>query len=413
MPLFRRANAFLLVAVLCVTARAGVVAPVTTGAPVFAPPVGAWSSPLTAAFADPTLSPLLPPSLSGMSLGTPDALRVTAPLVLSLEKNLSVTPQALAAMDPAQRHAALELAADDAKETVRAKVYELAEKARAATAPGKAMDKHGRAELYAAVSELMELRQFYGAWIEDDPTASAALENSYKLVTARAWEVRTFLLQRDDAPVSAKPEKAAEPAAPLYVLEPSGTAAKIRADMANNKSGWGQNDFDTLYAGYGFVLRQGGKHRFYSHPHFPQLTASVSRQNDLPPGYAQTALKDIAELERLVAAQHASAAAPETGPPATLNLADLSILLSQPKPKPEKTRPVAAPAPRPVPARLAVKTAPAAPAPPKIAAQLAPSTPKVAEPAPEPPPVKTSPEKPASLIERIRLAFTRKTGGSN
>ena len=406
----------MLVAVLSLSARAGVVAPASVGAPVYAPPAGMWAAPLGSAFTDPAVSALLPPSLAGLDLKSPDALRVTAPLVLSLSQSLSVTPQALAAMDPTQRRAALELAVDDAREQVRTKAYELTEAARAAAAPGKTMDKEGRAELYGAVSKLMEMRQFYGPWLDENTTA--AIDEGYKVVTHRAWEVRTFLLQRDDPSVAAKPDQAPEPAAPVYVLEPSATAVKLRADMANNKSGWGQNDLDTLYTGYGFVLRQGGKHRFYSHPDFPQLHESVSRQNDLPPGYAQSALKLLAELDRLVAAQHVAAAAPATGPPAALNLADLSILLSQPKPKPEKTRPVVlldrerkAPV---VSARVAVKTVPDAPLPPKIVPQLAPATPRVAGViTPEPPPAKTSPQKPASLIERIRLAWKRDKGDTN
>lgn len=413
MPLVRRAKLLLLVAVLCSTARAGVVS-----GPVYAPPAGAWAGPLGVAFNDPSISPLLPPSLTALPLTSPDALRMTAPLVQSLSKALSISPQAFAKMTPADRKSALELAAEDAKDSVRVKAYELADTARQLSKPGRAMDKESRAELYHAVAKLMEMRQYYGPWLDKD--ADAEVQKAYELSSTRAWEVREFLLNRDAPEVEAtreRPAVSAAPVAPIYELKPAGTAVALREAMKNNKSGWGQSDLDTLYTGYGFVLRQGGKHRFYSHPSFPQLTATVSRQNDLAPGYAQTALKDIAELERLVAAQRAAEAAPVTGPPATLTLADLSVLLSQPKPKPEKTRPVVQekprPVPAPVPARVAAKTNPAvpvAPAPPPVVPQLQPSTPKVVEAKPEPPPVKTSPQKPASLIDRIRLAFTRNKG---
>ncbi len=420
MPLIRRALPLLLAAALSASARAGVVAP---AGPVFAAPAGAWAGPLATVFTDPTLSSFLPPSLGASPSLTPDDLRATAPLIQSLTLALSVTPEAFAAMSPAERKGAVELAAEDAKEAVRAKAYELSETARRLSRPGRPMDREGRAELYAAVSQLMEMRDFYGPWL--DPGGQAAVEEGYALASRAAWEVRTFLLQRDAGPAverAARPAARPEPAKPVYVLDPSGTAIKLRADMENNKSGWGQSDLDTLYTGYGFVLRQGGKHRMYYHPAFPQLHQSVSRQNDLPPGYAQSALKLLVELERLTAEQTQTAAAPATGPPATLDLADLSILLSQPKERAPKAEPIAetsrSRAPPAAPARVAVKTAPAQslpdrPAPPRITARLAPAEPKVAEPKPEPPAVEAVPQKPKGLIERIKGTWLRMKGGSN
>ncbi len=401
----------MLAAALAVSARAGVVSSAGT---VFAPPGGAWSGPLAVAFNDPSLTAVFPPGLGSLSLASPEALRATAPLVQALAVSLAVTPQAFAALSPSDRKGALELAVEDAKETVRAKAYELAETARALAKPGRAMDKEGRAELYGAVAKLMEMRQYYGPWLDDD--GQAIVEEAYQTITLKAWEVRTSLLQRDADPVVEKTSRPAPAAAvkPAYVLRPSGTAAKLRADMENNKTGWGQNDLDTLYSGYGFALRQGGKHRMYYHPHFPQLHETVSRQNDLPPGYAQSALKLVRELERLTEAQHQSEAAPATGPPATLTLADLSVLLSQPKVKPVKPEPAveraptrAPPAP---PARVAEKTAPAAPAPVVITNRLSPAAPIAAARNAEPPPVKTSPQKPAGLIERVKIAWGRIKG---
>ncbi|PIR19686.1 MAG: hypothetical protein COV48_00625, partial [Elusimicrobia bacterium CG11_big_fil_rev_8_21_14_0_20_64_6] len=96
-------------------------------------------------------------------------------------------------------------------------------------------------------------------------------------------------------------------------------------------------------------------------------------------------------------------------PPATLNLADLSVLLSppaenipEPKPVVVKSQARAPPVARPV----AVKTAPEAPAPPKITAQLAPSTPKIAEPKREPPAIETKTE-PSSWLDRTKNLFKR------
>lgn len=284
-----------------------------------------------------------------------------------------------------QRRAAVELAVEDAREAVRLKAYELAETARALSRPDRPMDKEGRAQLYAAVSSLMEMREHYGAWLDD--ADKAAVEEGYASASARAWQVRTFLLERDaGAVVEKRPAKAAAAPQPVYILKPSGSAQKLREDMENNKSGWGQSDLDDLYTGFGFELRQGGKHRMYTHPFFPQLHQSVSRQNDLPPGYAQSALKLIAELERLTAAQTKTEAAPATGPPATLTLADLSILMSPPKEKAPQPAPARERAPPASMERVAVKTVADAPAPiPVIALRLGPSTPKTAAIKPEPP----------------------------
>lgn len=399
----------LLAVVLAVSARAGVVAP---SGPVFAPPAGAWAGPLGVAFTNPAISPFLPPGLGAPSLTSPEALRAAAPLVQSLAQALSVTPQAFAAMTPIEQKGAIELAVEDAREAVRLKAYELSETARALSRPDRAMDKEGRAQLYAAVSQLMEMREHYGPWLDAD--THAAVDEGYAAVSAKAWEVRTLLLQRDAAPVV---ERSAKPVAallvkPAYILAPSGSAEKLRTDMENNKSGWGQGDLDSLYTGYGFVLRQGGKHRFYSHPAFPQLHESVSRQNDLPPGYAQSALRLIRELEHLTAAQHMTAAAPATGPPATLTLADLSILLSQPKEKTPKPEPVVdstpARAPPVVTPRIVAKTAPVVNKP-----QLAPSTPKIIEVKPEPPPAKTNLDIKTGLIERVKNVWGKLKGGPN
>lgn len=415
---FRRAVPLLLVAALALAAKAGVVAPAF--APVYAPPAAAWGAPLGAAFGDASIASLLPSGIGAPSLTSPEGLRATAPLVLSMQKALGVSPQVFAAMPPAERKATIELAVEDARDHARGQVYQLVEEARAAAAAP--MNKEGRAALYQVTAKLMEVRQFYGPWLDED--ATKALETGYKATSAKAWEVRTSLLERDlpDEAPGVKAQAAAPARAP-YVLRPTGNAEKLRADMENNKSGWGQSDIDALYTGYGFVLRQGNKHRFYSHPYFPQLHDSVSRQNDLPPGYASSALKNIAELERLTAAQHAAAAvAPVLGPPATLSLDDLSVLLSQPKEK--KGRPVAVEQERPVrPPKAAVVRQEQTslpfedpkPVPAKTVPVLQPATERAVELRPEPPPVKTAPEAPSGLsrfLDRVKAAWPGKGKGS-
>jgi len=74
---------------------------------------------------------------------------------------------------------------------------------------------------------------------------------------------------------------------------------KLRNRMLASKSGWGWKDLDRLYASYGFVRREGGKHSVYWHPDHPGLAATVARHRSLPAGYVRTALKLIGRLEQL------------------------------------------------------------------------------------------------------------------
>lgn len=410
MPLSRVARLVLLAVALAAPARAGVVGP----APVYAPAGGAWAGPLGVAFADPSLSALLPPSLTTLSLSPTLMPRETAPLVTQLSHALSLTPKQFAQLPVLQKKAALELAVDEVKDDLRARIYLLADRARALSAPGKSLDREGRAELYGVVANLMEIRDHYRDWLAtpgagEEPAELAALDESFKLASTAAWKTRAALIGEAGAPLG---EAAAAPA-PVsgYKLVPGQAAKAIREQMQASKSGWGQDDFDTLYTGYGFELRQGGKHRFYSHPAFPQLHETVSRQNDLPPGYAQSALKLIAELERL-SAPKTQAAGKSDGPPATLNLADLSVLLSPPSEKPvavkKKTQPATVRTPDVIPAKkspepVAVEA--------KTAPVLMPATEREAPPKKETPaPEKASPEKAKGLVDRARAAWARLKG---
>jgi len=38
-------------------------------------------------------------------------------------------------------------------------------------------------------------------------------------------------------------------------------AQKLFERMQRTKLGWGEDDFDSLYRGFGFEMRQGGSHR--------------------------------------------------------------------------------------------------------------------------------------------------------
>ena len=76
-------------------------------------------------------------------------------------------------------------------------------------------------------------------------------------------------------------------------------ARKLLARMRQSKSGWRFKDLDTLYKGFGFEAREGGKHAMYIHPKYHQLRATVSRQRSLPIGYVQHAIKLIDEVMKL------------------------------------------------------------------------------------------------------------------
>lgn len=74
-------------------------------------------------------------------------------------------------------------------------------------------------------------------------------------------------------------------------------AEKILEKMRNSKAGWTFNDLHTLYMGFGFECREGGKHVIYFHPDYPELRATVARHGSLPVGYIQHAIKLIDNLK--------------------------------------------------------------------------------------------------------------------
>lgn len=379
-PLSRRAVLF-----FCILALLGA-APVRAPGPLYSPVAPAWTGALGAALRSPGLTASLTPGLASLDAATPAGLRSAAPLVAQLQTALGYTPAAFAALSHQDRESSVLLAAEAAREDVRMKVYELGERARAFSRQDN-LDREARAELYGLVAHLGELRDHYRAFLDDKELAH--LETGYSVAAGKAWSVRQSLLGENAAAFSRAAAPVA-PRAPPYRLKPSPTAVALRADMANTKSGWGQNDLRTLYLGYGFEEREGGKHRFYTHPAFPQLHDSVSRQNDLPPGYAHSALKLLDELDRLLAPSPASELpAPNDGPPVNLKLSDLAVLLSPPSAKER------APKPAPVPARVVAKTRPDSPrAPPsepttiarRETVSLQPYAPTTPEPEKAPPP---------------------------
>ncbi len=75
-------------------------------------------------------------------------------------------------------------------------------------------------------------------------------------------------------------------------------ADKLLDRMRQSKHGWGMDDLQRLYVGFGFSYRDKGKHRMYTHPRHPELMATVARHSKLPIGYVQHA---ISLMDRLAA----------------------------------------------------------------------------------------------------------------
>jgi len=65
---------------------------------------------------------------------------------------------------------------------------------------------------------------------------------------------------------------------------------RLLEKMRRSKAGWTFTDLERLYIGLGFEIREGGKHRIYVHPKFPQLRATVTRSRSLAKGYIDHAL---------------------------------------------------------------------------------------------------------------------------
>jgi hypothetical protein len=78
-------------------------------------------------------------------------------------------------------------------------------------------------------------------------------------------------------------------------------AEKLLVRMRASKADWSFKDLETLYLGYGFSYREGGSHRFYYHPKYPMLYATVARHTSLAKGYVVAAIRLVDQLQQLEA----------------------------------------------------------------------------------------------------------------
>ena len=76
-------------------------------------------------------------------------------------------------------------------------------------------------------------------------------------------------------------------------------AEKLLEQMRNSKSNWKRADLDTLYEGFGFVIKHGVSHDIAKHPNFPELRATLPRHRQLAKGYVEFAVKLVDKLLEL------------------------------------------------------------------------------------------------------------------
>jgi hypothetical protein len=74
-------------------------------------------------------------------------------------------------------------------------------------------------------------------------------------------------------------------------------AWRLLERMRYRRNEWGQADFATLFEGFKFKWREGGKHRLYYLEEYPDIKpVSIGRHNELAKGYATDAVRRIDEL---------------------------------------------------------------------------------------------------------------------
>ena len=74
---------------------------------------------------------------------------------------------------------------------------------------------------------------------------------------------------------------------------------RLLEKMHRSKAGWTFAELDKLYIGLGFESREGGKHRVYIHPKYPELRATVTRSRSLAKGYIEHALRLAERLKEM------------------------------------------------------------------------------------------------------------------
>jgi hypothetical protein len=69
--------------------------------------------------------------------------------------------------------------------------------------------------------------------------------------------------------------------------------------MRRTKFGWKPADLALVYRSKGFLLERGAKHDLFQHRRYLHLIATVRRSDPVKPGYIETLLDLLDEVERL------------------------------------------------------------------------------------------------------------------
>jgi hypothetical protein len=389
----RLLSAALAAAFLAAPVRA---AEVEASAPRIAAPVAVYPAPQSWGAALPHIGALT--GVPGLDGANAQAL---APITHALSAGLGVDERQFAAMTPADQKTSVHLALEAARQELTQKSYELVGEAKARVWATDGITKSDLDALYPLAAQLREIDRNYGPLLDEH---ARQLVSASAAQAADAWRAARAAYVARFGEATAKglrTGKEAEASGAVSVrkaprpLNPSNGARKLLERMRSTKSGWGEKDLEAVYLGYGFTFRDGAKHRMYTHPDFPQLHTTVSRQRDLPPGYAQEAVKLIAELEALSAPAGLPAAEKtqedDLPPPIQYASAEKEQEPSakserSPKPRRAETRP---------PATLAAVEAPLEPAPVEALPAAAPA--RVERTAPAASPAKQEPPAPPTV----------------
>ena len=79
-----------------------------------------------------------------------------------------------------------------------------------------------------------------------------------------------------------------------------GKAEKLLERMKRSQANWKRKDLDSLYRGFGFIIKHGSNHDRVMHPDYPELGKNaIPRHNAVGRVYVKMAIKLIADLKKL------------------------------------------------------------------------------------------------------------------
>ena len=297
-------------------------------APLFAPVNPQWSQPLNTAFAavpaDMAPAGSLMAKLKTIDWSKPEQARIGAPFVEQLQIALSHSPQSFAAIGSKETMAtSVVLAVEEAANILPSLVYQKIDAAKVATWT-KNPDSAQRQELSKLMLQLREVQVHYGDYLDEN--ARELLAATYSGALQRVHELQNLLVEAEQAKGEnglAARRKDAAPAPVPKRPEPSRTAVELLERMKQSGHGWTSAKIAQVYTGFGFSVREGGKHIIVSHPVFTTLNQSITYGKP-DAGYVDSLIDMIEDADTLYAAAAAKAAA-AAAPPSRPKLSDAEV----------------------------------------------------------------------------------------